>query len=343
MNPIHLLQPMSMLLTILFSFIGVKYDPVHLSDDKFRTIAGCSRRPSAIFILGEDKGHSNAYYSLAKEYYLPLENPYTYVASDCRSLESLMQFLRMRLPCNAEGWGRIILIVHGNPWTGLSIPVNDGRHRVSAESLVDAIQSGDLQSLPDSVVDEETVIEVKACALGYNSDLLHLLGIGIGGFDDERPHVVASTNFIYYILKVSGEVAQFEARPYFAFYKTGYRPPNFLLERQLKSRYPNSTVPWLEAINIEEPTLDRYVFSNRFNVPVHWEIPWEDRFLDKDWEKEESKLKFIKSQDDLMDVLNVHKIPIDKFRWNISIKIKGGQRHLEVKGKSTVLCILAVE
>ena len=76
-------------------------------------------------------------------------------------------------------------------------------------------------------------------------------------------------------------------------------------------------------------------------MPVLWNVTLDVPAERVEIESEYDKIEFVRAQDDLMEVLNKFDIPIEKFRWQMSITEQEGKAKVKIKGKSTVLCVLS--
>ena len=83
------------------------------------------------------------------------------------------------------------------------------------------------------------------------------------------------------------------------------------------------------------------MFHTKFNVPIVWNVALDVPAERVQIESKHDEIDFVRAQEDLMELLEKYNIPIEKFRWNISIKEKEGKAHATIKGKSTVVCVLA--
>ena len=297
-------------------------------------------RPSITFILGEDQKGSNPYYSLAKQYYLYNPNhKHNYYVDTCRSMVAVRNHLAENLPTAAAAWGQITIVVHSNQWTGISVPVTEGGQRTTVNSLFESIQTQEFQALPNSVVDQETIMDFKACGLGTNKDLLKALAVAFGGFD-KQPTVQSSENFIYYYTDEHQHIQSKHFKPYYAFYKTAFKHVDSRLAKQFQEHYPSVAIDWLSAIQNKQPRWKDDTFHHRFNVPIEWYV-----YVDKDlttlnFDSAEKKVAFVKAQPELMKIVKNFHIPIDKFRWTFVVEKEEGVATVLIKGKATVLCVL---
>ena len=297
-------------------------------------------RKSITFILGEDENINDQYYELAKKYHLLNANAKSdYFDDTCRSLISVKRQLEQIAITEDIKWGEINIIVHSNQWTGISVPVSENGKRTNVSSLIDAIFDGTFAPVADTYLDSHTRMNIKACGLGQNVELIEALQLAFGGMDDEQPIVHSSSFFIQYFENEYGEIQCKELEPFYAFYKTAYKPADLHIEKQFQKRYPNETINWLDILQNKRIEIDG-LYSKKFNVPIEWEILVSKEEKVSDFKSEKDKLAFISRQKDLMEVLNKFNIPIDKFRWNITTKLQNNERVVKINGKATVVCVL---
>ncbi|HNW94485.1 MAG TPA: hypothetical protein PKM88_16420, partial [bacterium] len=135
-------------------------------------------RESITFILGDDRGAKTHYYARAAFYYrMDPQDKTEYVVESCRSLSAVREYLVQHPPRNREPWGTINLVVHGNEWTGIAVPVLPGGAAQSGAAAMAAVaDSGTVSALPDTTVDAHSEIILHGCAVGQNRELLVQLG-----------------------------------------------------------------------------------------------------------------------------------------------------------------------
>jgi len=293
-------------------------------------------RPSATFILGEDEKESDKFYALAKEYYLTNTNERTdYFVDTCRSLYSVRNYLQKNFKGNT--WRKVNLVLHSNQWTGMSIPVIPNGDRTSVESVFASIQNESFLPLEDEVVSQDTELNFVSCGLGKNKDLLYALQLAFGGFDDQQPNINSSEDFVYFGYNERQQVVSKNLTPYYAFYRTAYKPADLHIERQFENRYPNVPIDWLTAMQTKNTNEEQDVFYTKFNVPIEWNVKLDVPAERVQIESKYDEIDFVRAQDDLMEVLEKFDIPLEKFRWQMSITEQEGKAQVKIKGKSTVL------
>lgn len=300
----------------------------------------CEKRPSVTFILGADEKDSDQFYALAKKFYLTNQEEQTdYFVDTCRSLFAVRDFLELNHSTLA--WGKINLVLHSNQWTGMSISVMPDGERASVESVFENIQNETFLPLANSIIDQDTEMNFISCGLGKNKDLLYAMQLAFGDFDDQQPSINSSEDFVYFGYDERQQVVTRKLSPYYAFYRTAYKPADLHLQRQFQDRYPNVPIDWLAAMNTNSANEEVDVFHTKFNVPIVWNVALDVPAERVQIESKHDEIDFVRAQEDLMELLEKYNIPIEKFRWNISITEKEGKAHATIKGKSTVVCVLA--
>ena len=305
------------------------------------------KRPDIIFILGEDAADAAPYYSLANEYFAE-EFPTVQRVSHLRSLTALRDYLTDQAD-PASPWGNIYLLVHGNPWTGLSLPIQPEGARINSTELAALLDQNTFVPVPNAALDDESTIHLEACGLGSNPLLLHQLARALGGEDYQVPLVTASKHFISFIKNPeTGGIHKYYAKPFFTFFETGKKPALLHLQKELMEQYPDTDMDWLTAMQRPLSAPGFLPKFEQFNVPVHWTSVFLDRMELPHTESFDraATIDWIASQDDLVASVDELGVPLDKFRWQIensSYLMDSGESlpAVEIKGKTTVLCILA--
>lgn len=298
------------------------------------------KREKIVFILGVDKVEDNQYYKLAKDYYqLEINNKGALIIDTCLSLNSVKKFLIDNPPKNHLPWGIISVIVHSNEWTGIGAPIFKDGERATYNLLSNAINTNKFNPLKSEFLDNKSKLEIKACGLGKNKKFVNLLGKALG-----CPNVSASDNFIMYENR-GNYTEQFEAKSYYAYYKTGYRPADLILRKQLLKNYPNVDIDWLDALSRKKSRFFGDVYNYYFNVPVKWTITFPSEAERPVFKSEDDKIVWLKNQSELISTIQETNIPFDKFRWILKYKnytFKDGtiEPAIEINGKTTVLCVL---
>ncbi len=305
----------------------------------FQTSQAQDVRPSITFVIGEDQ--SDDFFTLAKKYYLTNKLERTdYFVDTCTSMMAVREVLESKALNIGRSWGQVNLVLHSNQWTGMSVPVVQGGDRTTVESLFTYIQDETFRPLSNEILDEQTEMNFVSCGLGKNKDLLYALQLAFGGFD-EQPSIKSSEDFVYFSYDDHQQVVSSALKPFYAFYKTAYKPADLHLRTQLEARYPNVPIDWLTAMGKDQAEAEGDVFHTKFNVPIIWNVSLDTPMKDVQLETEFEKIEFIRAQKDLMEILDKFDIPIEKFRWQMKMSEQGKHTRVSIKGKSTVLCILA--
>ncbi len=321
-----------LLLTFAFS--------INLNANCYKIKNNSPERKSITFILGEDEDMKDQYYELAKKYHLINATEKTdYFIDDCRSLIAVRNYLEKIANEDDIKWGAINLVVHSNQWTGMSVPISAEGERTNVDALLASIFDGSFEPVSDEYLDSNSKMNIKACGLGQNIDLIEALQVAFGGMDNEQPIIHSSSFFIQYFENEYGEIVSKELEPFYAFYRTAYKPADLHIEKQFQKRYPNESIDWLDILVNQQSQVDG-LFTKKFNVPIEWEVIIPKSKKVSNFKSEKDKLAFVNEQADLLELLNKCNIPIEKFRWNITSKLQNGEVVVKIKGKATVVCVL---
>lgn len=303
------------------------------------------QRENITFIMGMDHNSDNPYYREAEKYYKTNpKNRTEYIITSCRSLVDVRNYLADNAPSNGLPWGRINLVSHGNRWQGLGVPVTSGPGRSTPEGIKQAVNKGLLTEIDDRFLDDKSEIFIHGCGIGNNTDLLKILAGAFGG-SGEQPRIIASRLFEIYSSDNDGVSNRFFARSWFAYYKTGYRPGDIRLARQLRKRYPQDSINWRGALDRTAPGWIGEVYHITFNIPVKWIVVYPNRDSVPDISTAEKKKNWINGQKELIRAIAEIGIPPGMFNWrfrNIRLQAKNGTfvPAIRAKGYCTVICVL---
>ncbi len=309
-----------------------------------------SPRANITFIMGEDKGESNFYYTEAENYYR-LNDEATEsgeLITHCRSLEEVKEYLAANMPANENPWGRINMVLHSNEWSGLGVPLYPDGPRATTSSIVEALEEDVIQPLSRRVVDGQTELILYGCGLGRNEEALQAVALAFG--EDGFAPVVRSTRyFVYYESeRYNGHAVsskKYLADYWYAFYKTGYRPGDIKLSRQLKGRYVDETIDWRDALSRKEPRWLGDTYHHTFRVPVVWWVTYDDASERPDLSTVTAQKEWLAEQDELQEVIENYNIPEEYFNWTFrktNYTFEDGTTEPAIKaiGFSTILCVL---
>ncbi len=298
------------------------------------------QRQSISFILGEDQDLKNPFYENAEKYfrYNP-EAKTDKIVTDCRSMQSLFSSLKNNYKKDQRPYQTINIIVHSNPWSGMSIPLIDGGERLDAKQIENALREQILIPLSNEIIDERTRIVIFACGMANNEELIAGLQKAFGGFDQIQPQIIASENYFNFYSEAD-LVFKSEMQVFYAFYPTAHKPGDLSLSRQLKKKYPEASINWLSALQNTIMDSNQEIFTYQYNIPVEWEVNYPE-FDAPEIFSEEDKIEWLMNQDELISIIDKTQIPFDHFRWIVKQGFGTGNiPYIKVLGKVTVLCIL---
>ena len=302
-------------------------------------------RENITFILGTDVSSKNPFYREAERFYRQdTEHGTEMVITDCLTLRAVRNYLSAHKPRNGKPYGIINLVSHGNRWQGLKVAVTSDYARTTNETIDDVFEKDNFPELPDEIVDDKSKIVLHACGLGDDAVLLKKIGVLFGG-SKIRPAVIASRHFEYYYSEEEETPKHMHARASLAFYKTGYRPGDIRIARQLRNRYPKQESDWRSILRKESPRWSGDSYHYTFNVPVLriFDYPHQDSVPDLGTKAKQSA--WLQQQKDLIRKLEELGIPPDKFDWRFrKIRLIGDDGSfvpaIRVKGYCTVLCVI---
>lgn len=301
------------------------------------------QRQSITFILGEDKESDNPFYKNAEDYfkYNP-EGMTDHVVTHCRSLTEILEVLNRYHELIQQPFSLINIVSHSNPWTGISMALFKEGERINADRLENALKDNLIHSTKGGI-DQDTKIVFHACGLGKNERLVNALQASFTTNSQQKPKLVANNHYINF-RKEGDQVFRKEMEVFYAFYPTAYKPADLHLVRQLKSRYPEVDINWLDALNTQTINNESDIFSYKYNVPIEWEIFYPEYDVPL-LPTREDQMEWIMNQDNLITLVEKTEIPLKDFRWIVK---KGDKVYeegysvpfIKVFGKATVVCIL---
>lgn len=305
------------------------------------------KRSSVTLILGQDK-EGQQYFNLAEKHFLldPAERTDLIVKS-CHSLESMIEFLNRN--SGAHPWGIINIVVHGNMWGGLSVPMWEEGPRAFPKDLFRAVNDGRLPVPESYAIDHDTRINIWACGIGKNPVLNLALEMLFTNSAGVLPEVYASPHFVIFH-EVPGRMAPVRIKasywPYF--FKRGYRPGEGEIAYQMRRQYPDLTINWAAALQTSGPEAIGSEFHDEFQVPLVWTALYPGKESRPPVTTEEEKMAWIHSQPELMQKIEELEIPIEKYHWTVNkilYRHPDGRIQPAIKaiGMCTVLCVLAPE
>jgi len=231
---------------------------------------------------------------------------------------------------NNQPLSEIHIVSHSNAWLGMSIKTTPNGERITTETLKQVMNNGSVPKLEQGLTKDSKIV-FHACGLGNNSPLLEQLKKVFTS--DEVPQVFASTYFNVFGGKYAGH---YLAKPYYAYYPTAQSPGPRGMAKQFEQRYPGETIDWFKAIKTRQETALGAVYSYKFNVPIEWNIKFDNKVDIPTFDDKEAIMDWIAEVPELVETLYKLKIPVEQFRWKAS---KEGTT-LKIRGKTTILCVL---
>jgi len=326
---------------------GMSYLKAHFTSEsthEFKLESDFSQRRSITFLLGEDKPGYN-YFELAEEHFsLDTQEKTDLLVKSCRSIEDMIQYLNEER--GSKSWGTIQVVLHGNPYNGLSVSITKSGDRATSRKLVKAMMDGSLPKLQTDKLDSTTRINFWACGIGKNP----FIKISLESFfqlpDGSVPQIYPSPHFVIF-KEIAANVPAVRLSSTFwpYIFKRGYRPGDLEISNALKQQYPESEVNWLREISNASDGESSAVSQNSFHIPVSWTVIYPTKESRPDVNTTIQKLDWIRSQDVLMEQISETGISIDKFTWTVNKIIhtdKNGEKVPAIKGigMTTVLCFL---
>ena len=306
--------------------------------------AGHKAAGSIIFVLGEDRHAVNPYYARAEACYRQQHAPN--LVTHCRSLRAVCDHLVQHRP-PAGPWDSVHLVVHGNAWTGMDLPVLPGDStRTTPATLAAATAAGQLPPLPDRVVNGSTVIVLHGCALGRDTALLLALSRALGGADGQCPRIVSTQWFnLYESNGNTAAVRQTLARFWYVNYPTNQRPPDSLLARKLTNKHPDTDLDWAAALRQRRPRWTGDVYWRLVVVPVHWAVTYPDSAARPALHTLEDQQRWLAAQPELQAAVARMGLSVAGFRWTFreeTLHFDDGAAEpaIVAEGKTSVCCVL---
>ena len=272
------------------------------------------------FLLGEDRNNRNRYFACAETYFTTdsLEKtPLT--VSSCHTMLDVRNYLDLHRP-RTGAWRRVNLVVHGNEWTGINVPLSAEIPRTSAQNLREAAQSGLFRPLPEEVVDPWTEMVVYGCNVGRDTQLLYQISAAFSGEKRLGP-VVRSARYFNLFQKDkenSGKVSRYLADCKSIPIKAGQYPGNKAVAKQLHEKYPNDTTNWASALSRLKPRFPGDSYVHYFHIPVQWTTVLQPNENQPVLTTAADTMQWVYAQKDLLKTIENLGFPPEQFRWEIS-------------------------
>ncbi|MBO3096968.1 hypothetical protein [Gelidibacter pelagius] len=278
------------------------------------------QKQSVVFIAGIDED-DNSFYKNAKAHF---SQQNIIVVEDLHALDAIISWLNKN--ADDKVYDQIHIVSHSNPWRGMALLTSEDGARITATSLKNSTLPK-----PNGGITENTKIIFHSCGLGANKDLMK--GLKLAFSSGVSPSLYASEYFNIFGGKYA---SHYLAQPFYVFYPTANSPGNKTLSREIAQKYPNANLDWLTALGTREETTSGAIYSYRFNIPVDWEIVFEDASKIPELDSADSIMDYILENDEFAFALYELGIPMEKFRWTSSSE----GPILKIQGKTTVLTAL---
>lgn len=281
---------------------------------------------SVVFIAGFDEGN-NTYYSNARNYF---EGKKMNVVDNLFSLEEIIKYINHESN-NHTNFDEIHIVSHSNAWLGMSLKTSKTGERITLKTLRNSNQENNSAEIKNGIT-KETKIIFHSCGLGENIALLKELK---NTFTTEHSPIIYASSFFNVF---GGKFADhYLAKPYYGYYPTAESPGPTQLSKEFKMAYPEIQIDWFTALKTRYESSLGEAYSFKFNIPVVWEITFDTNVDIPKLEDSEAIMDWISESPEMAEVLFELNIPMEKYRWRS--KIHGDK--LVIKGKTTVLCVLA--
>lgn len=281
---------------------------------------------SIVFIAGFDEGE-NTYYANAQRYF---EGIQMQVINTLFSIEEIIIYINQE-ENNQIYFDEIHIVSHSNAWLGMSLKTSKNGNRITLKTLQKAKKENKIPDLRNGITNDTKII-LHSCGLGENQALLQEFKNTFA--TAQAPRVHASSFFNVFGGKYAGH---YLAKPYYGFYPTAESPGPTHLSKEFKTTYPETQIDWFTALKTRHESSIGEAYSFKFNIPVDWEFSFDNVSDIPNLEDREATMDWVSESQEMAEVLLELNIPIEKYRWKS--KIQGNK--LVIKGKTTVLCVLA--
>ena len=289
--------------------------------------AAAAQRARAVFVLGEDREGAAPFHGPARLHYLSDAHPRSVLVDTERTLAGVREALGRMTQRGEQPWGEVVLVAHGSEWLGLAVPLFDATGSADPETLALAQTRGEFPPLPDTVIDARTIVRVESCGVGRRADLLELYSTLLGGFDGERPRVLASTELVEFrVLLAGSDVLHSERleRPY--------------VSRVVKGDAASGTAV-REAMTAELQALGETAGHEAkwLSVPVsvHLQLPRSQAAL---LQRRPSRLAQV---EEIAVVVRQYGLEAHQLDW--SLRCASGSADCDVLGRASILSVSAVD
>ncbi len=331
-------------MTICLAYFSQLEDENQNQDLLFEEIIG---RTSITFIMGEDKTEVDYYSNAIDHFVFDTDEKTDLVVNTCRTIKHVIDYLNNSSERGNVPWSIINVVAHSNPKTGLNLDLFDEGPKATPKRLLQAVLLGSLPKLRKSRVDKDTKINFWSCGIGKNPIINLSLKAIFKPEEGDSAQVYCSPHFVIFHPSKNGDSAQRLKASYWPYYyKRGYRPSISEIEYAMRNEFPDEEIDWSSALNSE--TMDSSAFHQSYHIPISYIKVFTKKTDRPDFDSENSKIEWIKSQRSIRDQLYDTDIPFEKFNWQVNKIIhtdESGNRVPAVKaiGMATVLNVLRIE
>jgi len=308
----------------------------------------CAQASKITFILGEDDNNANPYYQKAAAFYHQVDQDGTYVVLDkIRSLKNLHDYLANNIPSQGA-WKEINLVIHGNQWTGIALPVSEnGETRTNAKNLMQAMLKQEFKALPDAVVNDQTKVNIYGCSVGQDTALLYQLSKFFTNQSGVAPALMASQHFnIYYSsFETPGKTERLEANCFYIAYPLEHAPSTGELAKALATKYPNENISWADALGRQALNPELASYAYQFYIPLQWTFLYENEKERPSFKWQDDIRRWIKNQPDLNNTLSEMQFKPGDFWWTANaseekVSLFQSLPAINLRGSTRIYCVL---
>lgn len=308
----------------------------------------CAQASKITFILGDDDNTSNPYYQQAAAFYHQADQDGTYVVVDnIRSLQKLHEYLNIAIPTHGA-WKEINLVIHGNQWTGIAMPIADNsEERTNADNLKKANQHKEFKSFPDAIVNEETQVNIYGCSIGKDTALVRQFVKFFTNQSGKTPALTASPNFnVYYSsFEKPGEIHRLEANCFYVASPIGKTPTIAEIAKALKQKYPTENISWVDALSRQDLAPGFTSYAHQFSIPLQWTFLYENEKDRPSFRWQDEIRRWVKNQTDLNQTLTEMQFKPEDFWWTSAateqkVSLLQTLPAIQLRGSTRIYCVL---
>lgn len=274
-----------------------------------------------VFIVGDDQTLKNPYLDRAERYYrahrADLGGANLRVVRRAQSLSEILALLRSEYRQHGTCVGRLIIVAHGNPWSGLRCPVVKARERLTPETLQRALEQRRIRPAEEELFLKGAVIEIRGCGAGRIRGLRTALK-KLFPITQKSLRLVLPKGYELYLPESSGSRSLYRvnATPWTVFYPSGYYPGEIRLARKFQRLF-GRRLEWRKALKRRGFAPLSFPFSLEYEIPVEWIVLYPDggrpsvTTIGK-------QMSWLKNRRDLKRYLARRGLNLDQFTWHVA-------------------------